>query len=538
MGPRKAKTRHSSASCFGPSADLPDTGDLFTVKDVLAAFQREVDLAPSDSVNSIAIRLEVRIRDKWKQANPNLVLLDQKSVAQKMSRLYESALKVNRKQLNKKKTDNFFEKLDKLFDPLVCQCKFISCSQAKCVSEPDCSGVHLHCTCSRDSKIPEMEWQFIKDQREKVGHQGLMLMGAPDIQESKRQENLRIRKEKQRKHLESIEKEAQIEIDPVSVDLYDPVFEEDKEYVEDKAAKDGTTNQNRNKIENFVSELERYGISDRAGAALLNAHNRDLGIITDGKDKDAVDKFKIRRARASYRLKVKNKMKTKIDATGGLTCLGVDGKRDKKTRRRIVQQINGEDVEKEVVETEEHLAYTMEPPGEYLCHSTVELGTGRGLAKDFKDVLAEHNSIDTIEAVVADGTNTNTGWRDGFIAHLERDLRRNLIWLICIAHGNELPLRHLFCHCDGGHGTSGPDSFKGPIGQECKGKIHLLDVIDYIPIPTTVPDLDEDVWTDLSRDQKLLFRYCKAISTGNVPASLAKQVAGPINHSRGLTLAI
>ena len=69
---------------------------MFNVKDVLAAFQREEDLAPSDSVNSIAIRLEVRIRDKWKQANANLVLLDQKSVAKKMSRLYESALKGNR----------------------------------------------------------------------------------------------------------------------------------------------------------------------------------------------------------------------------------------------------------------------------------------------------------------------------------------------------------------------------------------------------------------------------------------------------------
>ena len=80
MGPRKAKTRHSSASCFGPSAELPDTGDLFTVKDVLAEFQWEVDLAPSDSVNSIATRLEVKIRNKWKQANPDLVLLDKKSV--------------------------------------------------------------------------------------------------------------------------------------------------------------------------------------------------------------------------------------------------------------------------------------------------------------------------------------------------------------------------------------------------------------------------------------------------------------------------
>ena len=43
---------------------------------------------------------------------------------------------------------------------------------------------------------------------------------------------------------------------------------------------------------------------------------------------------------------------------------------------------------------------------------------------------------------------------------------------------------------------------------------------------------------DLSRDQKLLYRYAKAIAAGRVPDNLAAQVAGPINHSRWLTLAI
>ena len=300
------------------------------------------------------------------------------------------------------------------------------------------------------------------------------------------------------------------------------------------------SSQNRNNIENYISEVERCGISDRAAASLLNAALRDLKIITDGKDKDAVDKFKIRRSRTSYRLKQKAKMKKKVEDSGGLGCLGVDGKRDKKTRKRVIQLINGTEVEKDVVECEEHLAYTMEPSGEYLCHSAVSAnkGTGRGLADDFIEVLAENHSTDTIEAVVADGTNTNTGWRSGFIAYVERDLRRNLIWLICMAHGNELPMRHLFAHCDGGFGTSGPDSFKGPIGQECKGKIHLLDVVEFAPIATTVPDLEEEVWSDLSRDQKLLYRYCKAVAAGHVPENLARQVAGPINHSRWLTLAI
>ena len=63
----------------------------------------------------------------------------------------------------------------------------------------------------------------------------------------------------------------------------------------------------------------------------------------------------------------------------------------------------------------------MEPSGEYLCHSAVSSnkGTGRGLADDFIEVLAENHSTDTLEAVVLDGTNTNTDWKRGFIAYVK-----------------------------------------------------------------------------------------------------------------------
>ena len=38
----KLKKRHSGDKCFGPSAKLPDDGDLFTMRDVLAASEREL----------------------------------------------------------------------------------------------------------------------------------------------------------------------------------------------------------------------------------------------------------------------------------------------------------------------------------------------------------------------------------------------------------------------------------------------------------------------------------------------------------------
>ena len=121
--------------------------------------------------------------------------------------------------------------------------------------------------------------------------------------------------------------------------------------------------------------------------------------------------------------------------------MGVDGKRDRKSKKIVIEVVNGKEVEKKKVGVEEHITYTLEPPGDYLTHSTIPpgKGTGRDLATDFVDVIAEHDSKESLEAVVMDGTNTNTGWKDGMVAHVERDCFCVLLWLMCMLHGNELP---------------------------------------------------------------------------------------------------
>ena len=140
------------------------------------------------------------------------------------------------------------------------------------------------------------------------------------------------------------------------------------------------------------------------------------------------------------------------------------------------------------VGVEEHITYTIEPSGDYLTHTVVppNKGTGRDLADNFRDIIAENKSLESLLAVVADGTAVNTGWKDGLISHLERDLQCVLLRLVCQLHGNELLLCHLFVHCDGGHGTSGPDSFKGPIGSSLKGDIHLSPVVNFNIISITI----------------------------------------------------
>ena len=58
----------------------------------------------------------------------------------------------------------------------------------------DCHGVHIDCTCLREFKIPQIEFLFVKDQREKIGQHGKMQTGPPDKKEAERQEKLLGRK--------------------------------------------------------------------------------------------------------------------------------------------------------------------------------------------------------------------------------------------------------------------------------------------------------------------------------------------------------
>lgn len=76
------------------------------------------------------------------------------------------------------------------------------------------------------------------------------------------------------------------------------------------------------------------------------------------------------------------------------------------------------------------------------------------------------------------------------------------------------------------------------MGKAAKKDLHLEDVVDFTRVPDNVDEISEEVTSDLSRDQKLLYRYIKAVGSGTVPPNLATQGVGTINHSRWLTLAI
>ena len=133
-----------------------------------------------------------------------------------------------------------------------------------------------------------------------------------------------------------------------------------------------------------------------------------------------------------------------------------------------------------------------------------------------------------------------TGCYNGMVASAERELGREVTWCICQLHGHECPMRHVFQHLDGGYGTSGPNSFLGPMGKAITvPDHHKKPVAKFAAISSpALPALSAEVVADLSRDQNLMYRYSVAVDQGVVPDDLAHQKPGGINHARWLTFCL
>ena len=401
-----------------------------------------------------------------------------------------------------------YDFLQNLFDICTCKCED-----------------RVMCSCTKEKKIPKREWDFLMDQRQNREDQQFMI-GRVD---KKVTDKIREAAETKAAASAAIEAEAVVETkDTVT----------DKDFECNVLPTKSPATQNRLSLDNFISECDRYHISDRAASAMATALLRDIGIVTAEDVSKVVDRSKIRRMRKKRQKEAKKRRRE--EAKDGVQCLGLDGKKDKKTRVMVDRKVGEVMEERQGTATVDHYTFVEEPGGRFLDFISVEQGnaTGKGLGREVTDLVRSYNSEETLIAVCTDGTNVNTGWKTGAIAELERNLEKPLQRLICLLHANELGLRHVYDLLDGGFGTSGPNSFKGEIGQTLTEDLYLQDVVDFAFIHTTLEDIPEDIVKDLSRDQLLLYRYAKAIACGRVPPSLAAQKPGGLNHSRWLTFCI
>ena len=105
---------------------MPDTGSLYSLREVLAAvsFEAELDIIPSQAHFATVEKL---VRIKFLQGNPKLPLASEQSAVKKMDRDMEAARLLDTNNLSAKRKKNLLSRLDKIFDMVVCQCKIIDC---------------------------------------------------------------------------------------------------------------------------------------------------------------------------------------------------------------------------------------------------------------------------------------------------------------------------------------------------------------------------------------------------------------------------
>ena len=87
------------------------------------------------------------------------------------------------------------------------------------------------------------------------------------------------------------------------------------------------------------------------------------------------------------------------------------------------------------------------------------------------------------------------------------------MWLICIIHINELPLRHLWDFLDGK--TLSADTLDGPIGKAILQKgLNDLPIEDFEPMVGPLQPLSNEVTSKFSSDRLYAYRMVMAVAKG------------------------
>ncbi|CAG4928614.1 unnamed protein product [Colias eurytheme] len=395
-----------------------------------------------------------------------------------------------------------------------------------------CENFNL-CKCPKELKVPILERAFLIDQRteRKMG------IGRIDLKISTQNARRFLRKQPRETRQANCSTEpsssyAQNVIEEQFLpDTSSSSVESTNEKNQDQLpsepsllmSREVTQKRNTISLATVARTVDRYGVSDRAAAAIVSAAFQDVGLITEESSTNIVDRNKIRRARELQRQTLINE--SNLQHNNSTFGLYFDGRKDKtltmidSSRRKIV--------------VEEHISIIKEPNSEYIGHITLSSGRATVVSKKIIDFLQEkHIDLQNMVVVGCDGTVVNTGAKGGVIRCIERSLQKPLQWFICQLHANELSLRHMFEKLDGT--TSGPRSFMGPIGKDLKDcEIRLL--INYRSISCILPDISNV--QDLSSDQQYLYDICMAINCGHCSISLSKKNPGKIVHSRWLTMA-
>ncbi|GBN04590.1 hypothetical protein AVEN_244234-1 [Araneus ventricosus] len=236
-------------------------------------------------------------------------------------------------------------------------------------------------------------------------------------------------------------------------------------------------------------ECDRYGVSDRAAAAIVSVALQNSGQLKNGDLTLIVDRSKIRRERKRVRNELKCDSLTQINQNP-LCGLYFDGKKV----NTMVEIVTGEKYCRNFLK-EEHITIVQEPKSKYIGHITVSNGEAITIAEGIIEFLKQNEQgLSDLTVIGCDGTNVNTGTFYGV--------------------------------------TSGPRTFYGPIGIAIK-TCEEFAIVPFEAIQgTSLPEMGEVHIRGLSDDQMYLKDMFQAVSNGNCPNDLSNRNPGPVVHSR------
>ena len=276
--------RRTAHFILGQPSDLP-ANMLPLEVDVFNKYQKIKEENPNLLAKEIAKKLSEEIVQLWKEKGniptvstysvqkmveniqvrgKNILKIPKERREQLLTELEEE--KSGEKNSVKGRKRKHFDLLDQLFDVASCKHK----------SREDCN-------CPAEKKVPNREFEFLSDQR---SDRKMMISSVDDkvtalwrqkeekiTRQETSQKKEKLRQENKREvNLKELEELMEIE---VSFDM-----EEKEDSISPETIKISETKQNRMNIPKFAAELDRYQISDCAGAALATALLEDIGVIS------------------------------------------------------------------------------------------------------------------------------------------------------------------------------------------------------------------------------------------------------------------
>jgi hypothetical protein len=486
------------------------------------------------------------VKAQWVMASTKLsgeAILSDRQIHKKLVQLWKDTNDVAWGRVKQKKKDKVMYSLDRLLDISKCRCALQSCEEVSC--EGNCkSGPHMVCHCPPEKKLPKLELGFILAQRSKTGDYGALQIGHVDTTESKKMKRSAARKEEDAKRVSNIQEDKQDGGDEVEVSLDESVGVESStddimEFIEPQIAEPNEKSErNMTNVEKVALAAIRYNIGDRPTAAIATATLECVNIVSKEDKSQVIDHHKIARAKSKVMEKIKDAGE-RLDIEDTITCMFFDGRKDK-TKYMVYSEETGKYYRGEV--KEEHYSLTVEPSGRYADHfvpdeATKESSYSKNIAKKIVRWLMEHESEDTFLCIGGDSTNVNTGWKGGAMSYVEDMLGRRLVWVVCSLHTNERPLRALVEALDGP--TTSNTGFSGPAGKLLPevGKLPINSNFEKIVLGEDLPELPDEVVTDLSSDQKHAYQLCRALRSQVLSGDLANLKCGKLDHARWLTTA-